>query len=402
MKIVQKKTYIINNISSSEEWEDVTESDIPPVRINFNVHHQTTGPQILSNIKEPIDYFWMLHLKKPPDIPVSTRIPLHLYKKLLDKVPETEMQKIKVKDLLSVISVDKPEMVLDYAVNIGGVDHADQYVSTYCFLQKLLKQWRKLFFCGLEMCVINSYIIYRTSEERKNKISITHYKFVKNLINQLRGYFRESESTSLPDNRPNNKLYILNVGERKWDCIVCSDRKTPGKRHQTTYYCECSGYICIITVIKNNYHHSTYTAVALSQQNACTITLVQVPYVIDSIVLHLPCGLIFSVKVTLWVVVEFGRILPNSFDERTQPRMRYKRSHDVDPDDSIDRDMRQSPKTFYGPDYKHHTLSDPLRAKDIVKVRTRSYGRKTADVSEKPDDDGDKMGPTEKCGRMEV
>lgn len=27
-----------------------------------------------------------------PDVPVSTRIPLHLYKKLLDRIPETEMQ----------------------------------------------------------------------------------------------------------------------------------------------------------------------------------------------------------------------------------------------------------------------------------------------------------------------
>lgn len=68
-----------------------------------------------------------------------------------------------------------------------------------------------------------------------------HYKFVKSLINQLRGNFRELKTyplTSLSDNRLNNKLHIPNVGEKKLNCIVCSDRKTPGGRRQTTYYCE--------------------------------------------------------------------------------------------------------------------------------------------------------------------
>lgn len=60
---------------------------------------------------------------------------------------------------------------------------------------------------------------------------MTHYKFVKSPINQLRGNFRELRTyslTSLSDNRLNNKLHIPNVGEKKLDCIVCSDRKTPG------------------------------------------------------------------------------------------------------------------------------------------------------------------------------
>lgn len=136
---------------------------------------------------------------------------------------------------------NKPQMVLDYTANMGGVDLADQYASTYCFLRKSLKWWRKLFLGGLEMSVINSFILYRISEEGKQQKPMTHHKFVKSLVKQLRGDFRESRSrpsTSLSDNRLNNKLHIPNVGERKRDCIVCSDRKTPGGRRQTTFYCE--------------------------------------------------------------------------------------------------------------------------------------------------------------------
>ncbi|XP_047361946.1 piggyBac transposable element-derived protein 4-like [Vespa velutina] len=496
-----------DNVSSSEEWEDVTESGVPPVTINFDLHDEIAGPQLPNNVKEPIEYFtlyfteeladsiiketnnyaneeirkkqlsrkstwhnwhditkeeflafiavilnmgliqlpniqeywstasnsripffpetftrarfmqifWMLHLKKPTqrnatirtriqkvsnyleyiddkfrqyfipykavvvdesivkckgriafitynpnkptkwgiriyaltdsktgylftilpyygsitsdnisrsDLPVTTRIPLHLYNKLLNRIPDakgyhmytdryytsillaeellkmnchltgtiqvnrkgvpTQIKKPKFsrkttvayrknsttllawkdKRIITIltnyyntqlqsthrtlrgghiVTVNKPEMVLEYMANMGGVDRADQYASTYCFLCKSLKWWRKLFFWGLEMCVINSYIIYRISKQTNNETPMTHHKFVKVLIDQLRGDFRESRtrpSTSSADNRLENKLHIPDVGQRKRDCIVCSDRKTPGGRRQTTYYCQ--------------------------------------------------------------------------------------------------------------------------------------------------------------------
>ncbi|KAI4487117.1 hypothetical protein M0802_012031 [Mischocyttarus mexicanus] len=132
-------------------------------------------------------------------------------------------------------------MVLEYTANMGGVDREDQYASTYSFLRKSLKWWRKLFFWGLEMCVINSYVIYRITKQTTNKTPMTHHKFVKTLIDQLRGDFRVSRtrpSTSSGDNRLDNKLRIPDVGRRKRDCIVCSDRKTSGGRRQTNYYCQ--------------------------------------------------------------------------------------------------------------------------------------------------------------------
>ncbi|KAI4481620.1 hypothetical protein M0802_013886 [Mischocyttarus mexicanus] len=40
------------------------------------------------------------------------------------------------------IMVKKPNIVVNYIKNMGGVDRADQYASTYCFLRKSLKWWR--------------------------------------------------------------------------------------------------------------------------------------------------------------------------------------------------------------------------------------------------------------------
>ena len=46
--------------------------------------------------------------------------------------------------------VSKATMIIDYTQNMGGVDHADHYISSYAFMKKSVKWWRKLFYCLLE------------------------------------------------------------------------------------------------------------------------------------------------------------------------------------------------------------------------------------------------------------
>ena len=75
-------------------------------------------------------------------------------------------------------NVEKPKVVINYTKSMGGVDRADQYASTYCFLRKSLKWWRKMFFWGMEMSCINSYILYKCVKENKNEKPLSHLKFV--------------------------------------------------------------------------------------------------------------------------------------------------------------------------------------------------------------------------------
>ncbi|XP_014614920.1 PREDICTED: piggyBac transposable element-derived protein 4-like [Polistes canadensis] len=63
----KEKTSQHDNVSSSEEWEDVTESGIPPATINFDLHDEIAGPQLLSNVKEPIDYFTLYFTEELAD-----------------------------------------------------------------------------------------------------------------------------------------------------------------------------------------------------------------------------------------------------------------------------------------------------------------------------------------------
>lgn len=133
--------------------------------------------------------------------------------------------------------------ITNYTQFMGGVDLADQYCSTYCFLKKSLKWWRKLFFWGLEICIINSYILYKQVKRQSNERPLIHLQFRKNLVNKLKGDFRQpreraSKSTSNPDEiRLNGKLHVILTGTKK-DYKVCSTRSKPGGRHKTTYYCD--------------------------------------------------------------------------------------------------------------------------------------------------------------------
>jgi hypothetical protein len=83
--------------------------------------------------------------------------------------------------------VEKPSVIANYMKNMGGVDTADQYCETCCFLRRTLKWWRKLFFWGLEVSIINAYILYVESCKNCNSNPMSHIKFRRELIMALVG-----------------------------------------------------------------------------------------------------------------------------------------------------------------------------------------------------------------------
>ena len=70
--------------------------------------------------------------------------------------------------------VEKPSVIANYTKNMGGVDTADQYSATYCFLRRTLKWWGKLFFCGLEVSILNVYVLYVESCKNSNSNPMSH------------------------------------------------------------------------------------------------------------------------------------------------------------------------------------------------------------------------------------
>ena len=137
----------------------------------------------------------------------------------------------------------KPESVDDYNHCMNGVDRSDQLLVSYPFVRKTRKWWRKLFFYLLEVSVVNSFILYREVTKKK----MTHLDFRRSVVESLAMEYleqHESRRTSVgrPLSRPcpvrlNRKLHLLEQGENRRDCVVCSDRST-GSRHTTTFFCK--------------------------------------------------------------------------------------------------------------------------------------------------------------------
>jgi hypothetical protein len=106
----------------------------------------------------------------------------------------------------------------------------------------MLKWWQKLFFWMLEICALNSYILYKDICKEINEKPIAHLQFDKKLVIQLRGDFQlkrkpqGQQNTSKMEKRLDGKLHILGSGNKK-DWRVCSNRKQVGGRKLTMTYC---------------------------------------------------------------------------------------------------------------------------------------------------------------------
>lgn len=65
------------------------------------------------------------------------------------------------------IKINKPIAIQNYTKFMGGIDRADQYCGPYGFTRKTYKWWRKLFFWLVEVCIVNSFILYKLDQAEK-------------------------------------------------------------------------------------------------------------------------------------------------------------------------------------------------------------------------------------------
>lgn len=80
----------------------------------------------------------------------------------------------------------KPDIVIDYIKHMGGVDRSDHFVSSYQFMRRTKKWYRKMFFWFLEVAIINSYLLYKDVQSAAgNRKAMNHFSFRKSLVRSL-------------------------------------------------------------------------------------------------------------------------------------------------------------------------------------------------------------------------
>lgn len=151
------------------------------------------------------------------------------------------VRRIKKKGVVE--NVTKPTVVCRYNENMGGVDIADQYISTYAFIRKSIKWWRKVFFWLLEAAIVNAFILFNSQQPQNEKVRQRTFRkqLVKQLVGQVRNVSKRARPSDVEEEeRLNGKLHLMYpLDERKTkDCIVCSDRSAGGVRKRSKFFCK--------------------------------------------------------------------------------------------------------------------------------------------------------------------
>lgn len=100
----------------------------------------------------------------------------------------------------------KPHSVVQYNLNMGGIDKVDQMLSYYSTERKSIKWYKKIAFHIFEMILFNSYFLFKKAN-LNSKLVIFYYRL--KIIDYLCG---SVEPTVLPPpqrNKTINKTHFL-------------------------------------------------------------------------------------------------------------------------------------------------------------------------------------------------
>lgn len=154
-------------------------------------------------------------------------------------------------------TVEKPRSVLDYNKSARGIDIGDMQMHFNSVKRKTRKWYKKLFFQLIDMCLYNSFKIFKSLHPNAKFLD-----FQLNIIRQILGRYGLKETSlrtssgdlqrlsgrHFPTHNPSTKG--KQHGSRK--CHVCSKNKFRiGKAKETRYQCDtCKVPLCVVPCFK--------------------------------------------------------------------------------------------------------------------------------------------------------
>lgn len=114
-----------------------------------------------------------------------------------------------------------------YQEYMGGVDLADQIWQSFSVIRKSNKVWKKLFYYGLEVCLLNSFVIFKKVKPDPDDFLCYRTAVVQHLLEGkcfrgLPGRVPTRPLSAVETRRLNRQYHSIAVEERRRDCVVCA------------------------------------------------------------------------------------------------------------------------------------------------------------------------------------
>ena len=181
---------------------------------------------------------------------------------MLSTIDSMEMNNTGKNDRRTGEPIQKPACVLQYNIQMGGVDHNDQLAKYYSFARKTMKVWKKEFFFLTNSMVLQAYIMYKKYTEDKSKLS--QYAFRMRLVEELVSWSSRINFPQVHQRRlskdavPLCRLtarhfpaYIPRTPKKLHpprQCVVCKAKKI---RKESVYWCpDCRAALCAAPCFK--------------------------------------------------------------------------------------------------------------------------------------------------------
>lgn len=175
------------------------------------------------------DYLWRAHMRLVATAWNDRRVVYHLstiHPPDLDGQPAT----IKRKSARGGnVDINCPPAQLDYQKYMGGVDLADQLIKTFSVIRKSRKAWKKLFGYGLEVCLLDSFIIMKKLKPSNTEFLTYRKEVARQLIagRSFRGKAGRPPTqpqAEVDARRLDGSYHEIAVTDARRDCVVCAKR----------------------------------------------------------------------------------------------------------------------------------------------------------------------------------
>ena len=148
-----------------------------------------------------------------------------------------------------------PTAIIDYNNYMGGVDLADQMLSYYSMTsRRMLKWWKKVFWRMVDLCIVNSWIIFRTNTPDSDIKSqrLFRLKLVQELVQPLIDIQSSQNCPEYLQDKKGRKQgssasrligkHFPYKEQKRGKCVICAPKKKDTKTHN---YCpKCKIYLC--------------------------------------------------------------------------------------------------------------------------------------------------------------